>query len=51
MPRNKYQEGGSTMSKGNLVLGVKTVVQDFCLCFAQVLVQFLGKGLGSHLVY
>lgn len=43
MPRNKYQEGGRTTSKGNLVLGVKTVVQDFCLCFAQVLVVF-GEG-------
>lgn len=51
MSRNKYQEGRSKMSKGSLVLGVKPVVQDLFLCFAQVLVQFLVKGLDSYLVY
>lgn len=50
-PRNKYQEGRSTTSKGSLVLGVKPVVQDLRLYFAHILVQFLVKGLDSHLVY
>lgn len=41
VPRDKNQEIRSTTSKGSLVLGVKPVIQDLCLCFAQVLVQFL----------